>query len=89
MITGSRLFGPFGAIMAVPTLAVLRVVLEFFWLRLRVDQDRHTVLTAMRADAMPERIAEQSPIADIIEDGAERRKLAELDGPPPDTRDAT
>jgi predicted PurR-regulated permease PerM len=89
VITGSRLFGPFGAIMAVPTLAVLRVVLEFFWLRLRVDQDRHTVLTAMRADAMPARIAEQSPIADIIEDGAERRKLAELDGPPPDSRAAT
>jgi predicted PurR-regulated permease PerM len=74
VITGSRLFGPFGAVMAVPVLAVLRVILEFFWLRLRVDHDRDTVLTAMRADAMQERIAEQSPIADIIEDEAERRR---------------
>jgi predicted PurR-regulated permease PerM len=74
VITGSRLFGPFGAIMAVPVIAVLRVILEFFWLRLRVETDRETVLTAMRADAMQERIAEQSPIADIIEDEAERRK---------------
>ena len=82
VITGSRLFGPFGAIMAVPTLAVLRVVLEFFWLRLRVDIDKPTVLTAMRADAMQERIAEQSPIADIIEDGAERRRAQEIYGPP-------
>lgn len=85
VITGSRLFGPFGAIMAVPTLAVLRVVLEFFWLRLRVDVDKPTVLTAMRADAMQERIAEQSPIADIIEDGAERRRAQETYGPPQDT----
>lgn len=85
VITGSRLFGPFGAIMAVPTLAVLRVVLEFFWLRLRVDVDKPTVLTAMRADAMQERIAEQSPIADIIEDGAERRRAQAFYGPPQDT----
>lgn len=85
VITGSRLFGPFGAIMAVPVLAVLRVVLEFLWLRLRVDEDRPTVLSAMRADAMQERIAEQSPIADIIEDEAERRRAAEYHGPPIDT----
>ena len=72
-----QIAGIVGTLVAVPTLAVLRVVTEFFWLRLRVDHDRHTVLTAMRADAMQERIAEQSPIADIIEDGAERRRAAE------------
>jgi predicted PurR-regulated permease PerM len=84
VITGSRLFGPFGAVMAVPVLAVLRVVLEFFWLRLRVEEDRHTVLSAMRADAMQERIASQSPIADIIEDESERRREATPKGPPAD-----
>jgi predicted PurR-regulated permease PerM len=76
VIAGSRMFGPFGAIMAVPVLAMLRVILEFFWLRLRVDKDEDTVLAAMRADAMQERIAEQSPIADIIEDEADRRQAA-------------
>lgn len=74
VIAGSRIFGPFGAIMAVPVVAVLRVILEFFWLRLRVAEDKDTVLSAMRADAVQERIAEQSPIADIIEDEAERRR---------------
>jgi predicted PurR-regulated permease PerM len=85
VIAGSRLFGPFGAIMAVPVVAVLRVILEFFWLRLRVDDDRETVLSAMRADAAQERIAEQSPIADLIEDEAERRREAMgYIGPAPD-----
>lgn len=68
VIAGSRLFGPVGAIMAVPVLAVLRVLVEFFWLRLRVREDGHTLLSAMRNDLAQERIASQSPIAQIIED---------------------
>lgn len=74
VIAGSRMFGALGAVMAVPVLAVLRVVTEFFWLRLQVDHDKETVLSAMRADAVQERIAVQSPIADIIEDEADRRR---------------
>lgn len=74
VIAGSRMFGAIGAIMAVPVIAVLRVVLEFFWLRLHVDEDRDTVLSVMRADAVQERIAAQSPIADLIEDEADRRR---------------
>lgn len=68
VIAGSRLFGALGAIMAVPVLAVIRVLIEFFWLRLRVRGDQETLLSAMREDLAQERIVNQSPIADLIEE---------------------
>ncbi|HVL25093.1 MAG TPA: AI-2E family transporter [Thermomicrobiales bacterium] len=84
VIAGSNMFGPLGAIMAVPVLAVLRVLGEFFWLRLRVRGDHDTLLSAMRSDLAEERIANQTPIAEIIEDeaAAERAGVAS-DAPSP------
>lgn len=68
VIGGSQLFGIVGAILAVPAIAVLRVVIEFFWLRLRVAEDRPTLLSAMRFDRAEERIGNQSPIAEEMEE---------------------
>ncbi|HWV35680.1 MAG TPA: AI-2E family transporter [Thermomicrobiales bacterium] len=67
VFAGSAMFGVIGAVMAVPALAVLRVLGEFFWLRLQVREDQPTLLSAMRADSVPERIARQTPIAGIME----------------------
>lgn len=49
VIGGSQLAGPLGAILAVPTLAVFRVLAEFLWVRLQVpNADSHdTVLVAL------------------------------------------
>lgn len=67
VIAGSSIFGPIGAVMAVPALAVLRVMGEFFWLRLHVREDQPTLLAAMRADVAHERIVRQTPIASLME----------------------
>jgi predicted PurR-regulated permease PerM len=84
VIAGSSMFGPIGAVMAVPALAVLRVLGEFFWLRLHVREDKPTLLSAMRADVVSERIAQQEPIPEIIEQEAEKgRSLADVDAPAP------
>jgi predicted PurR-regulated permease PerM len=84
VIAGSSMFGPIGAVMAVPALAVLRVLGEFFWLRLHVREDKPTLLSAMRADVVSERIAQQEPIPEIIEQEAEEgRSLADVDAPAP------
>lgn len=79
VLAGSRLFGAIGAVMAVPTIAILRVVCEFFWLRLQVSADKPTVLSAMRFDSVDERIVNQSPIAEIIEDNADRVSQEQID----------
>ncbi len=49
VIGGSQIAGPLGAILAVPTLAVVRVLAEFMWLRLQVPeaQAQDTVLVAL------------------------------------------
>ena len=47
VIGGSQIAGPLGAILAVPTLAVVRVLAEFLWERLRVPDARDTVLVAL------------------------------------------
>lgn len=48
VIGGSEIAGPLGAVMAVPTLAVIRVLAEFFWVRLRVEgEQQETLLVAM------------------------------------------
>lgn len=49
VIGGSQIAGPLGAILAVPTLAVVRVLTEFLWERLQVPQaeSQDTVLVAL------------------------------------------
>ena len=47
VIAGTQIAGALGAILAVPTLAVLRVLGEFLWLRLQVRQAQDTVLVAL------------------------------------------
>jgi predicted PurR-regulated permease PerM len=48
VIGGSEIGGALGAVMAVPTLAVVRVLAEFFWVRLRVDdEEQEPLLVAM------------------------------------------
>ncbi len=47
VIGGSEIAGPLGAILAVPTLAVLRVLVEFLWDRLQIRQPQETVLVAL------------------------------------------
>lgn len=90
VIAGSSLFGITGAVMAVPVLAVLRVLSEFFWLRLRVLNDQPTLLSAMRADVVSERIAQQSPIEDIVEEEAKQgRSMVDGDESSPETEGHT
>lgn len=71
VIAGSQLFGIMGAIMAVPAIAILRVLFEFFWLRLEVHHDAPTVLAMMRADTASERLNQRSKSADEGEEQAE------------------
>lgn len=47
VIGGSEIGGFLGAVLAVPTLAVLRVFAEFLWVRLRIRQPQDTVLVAL------------------------------------------
>lgn len=47
VLLGSEIGGVFGAIIAVPTLAVIRVLAEFFWVRLRVRGPHETFLAAI------------------------------------------
>ena len=54
VLLGSELGGAFGAVIAVPTLAVIRVLAEFFWVRLRVRGPHDTLLSAIGGDASPE-----------------------------------
>lgn len=72
VIAGSTMFGAMGAILAVPTLAVLRVVGEFFWMRLRVQEDQPTLLSVMRADVADERLGGKSRLVDAMEDENDR-----------------
>jgi predicted PurR-regulated permease PerM len=88
VIGGSQMFGPLGAVMAVPVLALVRVLTEFFWLRLRVRGEQETLLSAMRDDLAEERMANQTPIANIIEKEAEEEQAAAIDAPGP-SRDPT
>lgn len=55
VIGGSTLFGLMGAVLAVPFIAILRVLFEFFWLRLSVNEDKPTLLAFMRKDTEDER----------------------------------
>lgn len=50
VIGGSEIAGPLGAVLAVPALAVLRVLSEFLWVRMQVRQPQDTVLVALGGD---------------------------------------
>jgi predicted PurR-regulated permease PerM len=76
VIAGGEIAGGLGAIMAVPTLAVLRVLGEFFWLRLRVrGLQEDTLLAAMRNDLVIERIGNQSATPDAASRFIKRQPL--------------
>lgn len=54
VLLGAELGGTLGAVIAVPTLAVSRVLGEFFWVRLRVQgPPRDTFLAAIRGEPGP------------------------------------
>lgn len=74
VIAGSSMFGPMGAVLAVPALAVLRVLAEFFWVRLRMHEDHPTLLSAMRADVAGERLGNPKPTAEVIEEEIDIRQ---------------
>ncbi|MDQ3654408.1 MAG: AI-2E family transporter [Chloroflexota bacterium] len=72
VIGGSQIAGPLGAILAVPTLAVVRVFAEFLWLRLQVPeaQGQDTVLVALGGedddhDGLPDALEEGDGDGDI------------------------
>lgn len=67
VIGGGQLFGIMGAVLAVPTIALIRVTAEFFWLRLRVTDDAPTLLAIMRNDTANERIYSRSGAAEDSE----------------------
>lgn len=71
VIAGAQLFGLMGAILAVPAIAILRVFVEFFWMRLQVFSDAPTLLAIMRNDTVAERLGHRSGAA---EDGEEQAK---------------
>lgn len=73
VIGGSQLFGVMGAVMAVPAIAIMRVIFEFFWIRVRVQQDIPTVFAVMRNDTAGERFVNQT--------SAEEQHLDVLDRP--------
>lgn len=74
VIGGGQLFGIMGAVLAVPTIALIRVGAEFFWLRLRVAEDQPTLLSIMRSDTAAERILSRSDASAERDDPAEPPK---------------
>jgi predicted PurR-regulated permease PerM len=69
VLLGSELGGAFGAIIAVPALAVTRVLAEFFWERLRVRGPHQTFLAAIGGDAG----TESPPVLNVSDPVAEPR----------------
>lgn len=76
VIGGSEIAGPMGAVLAIPTLAVLRVMFEFLWVRMRVRQPEDTVLVALGGendDASFEEVEEMVETVDTeLANGIER-----------------
>jgi predicted PurR-regulated permease PerM len=78
VIGGSQIAGPLGAILAVPTLAVVRVLVEFLWVRLQVpeSQVQDTVLVALGGDndedddGIPDDVEEDADITVNASDNA-------------------
>jgi hypothetical protein len=76
VIAGGEIAGALGTVMAVPTLAVLRVLGEFFWVRLRVrGPQQDTLLAAMRNDLTIERLGNQSATPDATKRFVKRPSL--------------
>ncbi|MDQ4045644.1 MAG: AI-2E family transporter [Chloroflexota bacterium] len=76
VLLGSELGGAFGAIIAVPVLAVVRVLAEFFWVRLRVRGAQHgTLLSAIGS----EDVAPEAGPTVLIEDDEPDRSVVRLD----------
>lgn len=71
VIGGSQMFGVLGAIMAVPAIAILRVLFEFFWVRLQVQEDAPTLFALMRNDTANERLDHRSSGAEQGEEEAQ------------------
>ena len=71
VIAGSQMFGVMGAIMAVPAIAILRVLFEFFWVRLQVFEDAPTLFGLMRNDTTHERLGHRSKGAEEGEEEAQ------------------
>lgn len=78
VIGGGQLFGIMGAVLAVPTVALIRVTFEFFWLRLRVADDIPTLLSIMRNDTASERLQVQSDAAVLGEQIANTEEHSSL-----------
>ncbi|HEV2128716.1 MAG TPA: AI-2E family transporter [Thermomicrobiales bacterium] len=76
VLLGSELGGAFGAIIAVPMLAVVRVLAEFFWVRLRVrGAQQGTLLSAIGSeDVAPE----AGPMV-LVEDDEPDRPVVRMD----------
>lgn len=78
VLLGSELGGAFGAIIAVPTLAVTRVLAEFFWERLRVRGPQETFLAAISGDPG----SETPPVLNVSDTDAEPRPDTNADHRP-------
>lgn len=78
VLIGSELGGVFGAIIAVPTLAIVRVLAEFFWVRLRVRGTQDTLLSAISGDVAPE----AGPMMPVEEDTPAPAGETQPVGPP-------
>ncbi len=77
VIGGSEIAGPLGAIMAVPALAVVRVLAEFFWVRLRIDDDeQETLLVAMSGNELDVDVEDEEGTADVEIDVDSDRETA-------------
>ena len=75
VIGGAEIAGALGAILAIPTLAIVRVLLDFLWTRLQVRQAHDTVLVALGGDddggTLPGEEAMRMDANVRAEDGAE------------------
>jgi predicted PurR-regulated permease PerM len=78
VLLGSELGGAFGAIIAVPTLAVVRVLAEFFWERLRVRGPQQTFLAAIGGDPR----AETPPVLNVSDPDTPVEPRPDPDRPP-------
>lgn len=81
VIAGGQIFGVMGAILAVPTIALIRVISEFYWLRIRVRHDQPTVLSWMRNDTASERLGVRSEAATKGEQETEEDLVAGVSEP--------
>jgi predicted PurR-regulated permease PerM len=82
VIGGTQVAGPLGAILAVPTLAVFRVLLEFMWVRLQVPETEmsDTVLVALGGDDDAESDVEVTTEGGNAETGTDVTVEARADG---------